>query len=212
MVGLDGMKVNERIGLTINKIRLSEITFSGGLLVDWRAMIARLLTLGLFLGSGLVTLAFGQGNARPDVPDAIKAPASDEVVLVAHATGAQIYNCQAGADGKFAWVLKAPDAELHDDNGKVVGHHFGGPTWQVVDGSQVKGKAVAKVDQKDAIPWLLVTVTEHSGNGKLSRVDAIQRINTKNGQAPASGCDASSQGKEVKSPYSADYYFYEPGK
>ena len=38
----------------------------------------------------------------PDVPDAIQVPAGEEVVLYAHATGSQIYACQAAADGKFS--------------------------------------------------------------------------------------------------------------
>jgi hypothetical protein len=76
----------------------------------------------------------------------------------------------------------------------------------------VKGKAVAHVDQPDAIPWLLVNVVEHTGAGALAHVTSIQRINTRNGEPPATGCDADSQGKETKSSYTADYYFYAPAK
>ncbi len=115
------------------------------------------------------TLAFGQALPRPDVPDKIKAPAGEDVILLAHATGSQIYVCQPGTDGKFAWALKAPDAELHDQHGAIIGRHFAGPTWKANDGSEVTGKAVARVDSPDAdsIPWLLVTVTGHSGDGVL---------------------------------------------
>jgi len=172
-------------------------------------MISRLIPT-LFLLAAVS--AFGQTIARPNVPDAIKAPDGEKVVLVAHATGSQIYTCQAAADGKFAWTLKAPDAELHDSMGAIIGYHSAGPTWKLDDTSGVKGKAAAKVDQPDAIPWLLVTVVEHTGAGALSKVTTIQRINTKNGLAPAAGCDASNQGKETKSSYTADYYFYAPAK
>jgi hypothetical protein len=162
-----------------------------------------------------VSQAHGQGAARPDVPDKIKAPADEEVVLMAHASGSQIYVCQAGADSKFAWVLKAPEAELRDPQGAVIGRHFAGPTWQLKDGSEATGKAVAKVDSPDAdsIPWLLVSVTGHSGTGVLSRVTTIQRIHTKGGQPPSSSdCSAAKQGAETKSSYTADYYFYAPPK
>jgi hypothetical protein len=157
--------------------------------------------------------AIGQNVARPDVPDQIKAPAGEQVVLQVHATGSQIYVCKAGADGKFAWTLKAPEAELHDQQGAVVGHHYAGPAWKLNDGSEVTGKAVARADspEADSIPWLLVSVTGHSGDGGLSRVTSIQRIHTKGGQPPATGCDQSKAGSEVKSSYTADYYFYAAG-
>ena len=171
-------------------------------------MIARSLLVAVLICAA--TASFGQAIARPDVPDAIKAPAGEEVVLVAHATGSQIYTCQAAADGKFAWTLKAPDAQLHDSMGAIIGYHSAGPTWKLDDGSGVKGKATAKVDQPDSIPWLLVNVIEHTGAGRLARVTMIQRINTKNGKAPATGCDEANANKETKSSYTADYYFYAP--
>ncbi len=154
----------------------------------------------------------GQKAVRPDVPQKLAAAATEEVVLQARASGVQIYACQAGADQKFSWVLKAPEAELFDSDGKSIGRHFAGPTWKHTDGSEVTGKAVAREDapEPDAIPWLLVTVTGHSGTGVLSRVTTIQRIHTKGGQAPAAGCDDGHRGAESKSPYSADYYFYAP--
>lgn len=155
-----------------------------------------------------------QKEPPPDVPDAIQAPAGEEVVLLAHATGSQIYTCQAGTDGKFSWTLKAPDADLHDRKDKVIGHHFAGPAWKLNDGSQVTGKAVAHVDSLDgeSIPWLLVKVVSHSGSGLLDKVTSIQRVRTHSGQAPADGCDAAHKDAETKSAYTADYYFYAPAK
>ena len=59
----------------------------------------------------------------PEVPDQIKSPAGERLVFQAHASGAQIYVCQQGADGQSQWTLKAPEAQLHDQKGAVVGHH-----------------------------------------------------------------------------------------
>jgi hypothetical protein len=163
----------------------------------------------------IVTQARGQGVSRPDVPDKIKAPAAEEVVLQAHASGSQIYVCQPGAEGKFAWALKAPEAELHDQQGAVIGRHYAGPAWKDNDGSEVTGKAVARIDSpdSDSVPWLLVTATAHSGDGVLSRVTSIQRIHTKGGlPPPVAECNSSKQSIEVKSSYTADYYFYAPAK
>ncbi len=176
-------------------------------------MITKLLPIALLLAT--VTSAAGQAIPRPDVPDKIKAPAGEEVVLVTHASGSQIYVCQAGTDGQPAWTLKAPDAELHDAQGAVIGRHFAGPAWKLNDGSEVTGKPGARVDAPtpDAVPWVLVAVTAHSGNGALSRVTTIQRIHTAGGVAPpAADCTAAKLNVEVKSPYTADYYFYAPAK
>ena len=162
---------------------------------------------------GAMFAAQGCGIPRPDVPDSLKAPAGEEVILVGHGTGVQIYVCQAGADQKFGWVFKAPEAELTDASGKKIIHHSAGPTWKHIDGSEVVGKVAAKADapKPDAIPWLLLTATSHAGVGILSRVTSIQRIHTEGGLAPnANACDASANGKESRSAYSADYYFYKP--
>lgn len=153
-------------------------------------------------------------ESSPDVPDSIAVPAGQEVALYAHATGSQIYTCQAAADGKFAWTLKAPDAELHDRRDKVIGSHSAGPTWKLKDGSEVTGKAAAKVDSLDgqSIPWLLVNVVGHSGKGLLSTVTTIQRVHTHGGMPPGDVCDAAHVNTETKSGYTADYYFYAPAK
>jgi len=155
-----------------------------------------------------------QKEPAPDVPDAIQAPAGLEVAVYAHASGSQIYTCQAAADGKFSWTLKAPDAELRDRQDKVIGQHSAGPSWKLKDGSEVTGKAAAHVDSLDAdsIPWLLVNVVSHAGKGLLSDVTTIQRVHTHGGKAPAEGCDAAHVNAESKSSYTADYYFYAPAK
>src|SRR5271157_1351145 len=176
-------------------------------------VLRRLLQVAVLIG--IATLASGQGVSRPDVPDKIKAPAGEEVVLQVQASGSQIYVCQPGTDGKLAWVLKAPDAELHDQRGAIIGRHYAGPTWKHNDGSELTGKAVARVDSpdSDSIPWLVVSVTAHSGDGVLSRVTSIQRIHTKGGlPPPAADCNTPKQNLEVKSSYTADYYFYAPAK
>ena len=146
-----------------------------------------------------------------EVPQQLQPPANERFLLQVLAKGAQVYTCKS--DGaEFTWTLKAPDAQLFDKNGKAFGKHFAGPSWEAIDGSRVTGKAVANSPSPDAdsISWLLVTILGHDGSGVLSQVTAIQRLNTKGGKAPASGCDASRVGQEVRVPYSADYRFYAP--
>ena len=160
-------------------------------------------------------IATAQSVVAPDVPDDLKVPTGEKPIIRAHAKGVQIYFCAAGTDGKYSWVLKAPKAELFEEQGKLIGEHFAGPTWRLKDGSEVTGKMVAKHDapKAGAIPWLLVTVTGHKGSGALESVTTIQRVNTEGGVADATTvCDASKNGAESESSYSADYYFYAPRK
>jgi Protein of unknown function (DUF3455) len=153
-------------------------------------------------------------ESAPDVPDAIAVPAGLEPVLFVHAAGSQIYTCAAGSDGKLAWTLKAPEADLKDRKDKVIGQHSAGPTWTLKDGSQLTGKATAHVDSLDSesVPWLLVDVTSNSGKGALANVSKIQRVHTHGGMPPTYGCDESHKGDETKSKYTADYYFFAPAK
>jgi hypothetical protein len=150
-------------------------------------------------------------TAAQQVPGKLKPPANEAPVVQVHAKGDQIYVCKADGD-KYTWTLKAPEAQLFDKNDKAWGKHFAGPSWESNDGSRVTGKAVANEPSPDvdSIPWLLVTVVGRSGDGILSRVTSIQRINTKGGKAPASGCDAAHAGQELRMAYSADYVFYTP--
>jgi len=149
--------------------------------------------------------------AAQQVPPVIQPPAGEHLLFQVHAKGDQVYTCKNDA-AQFTWTLKAPDAQLFDKDGKPFGKHFAGPSWEARDGSRVTGKAVANAPSPDAdsIPWLLVNILSHDGSGVLSRATTIQRLNTKGGKAPASGCDASHVGQEVRVPYSADYLFYAP--
>jgi hypothetical protein len=145
------------------------------------------------------------------VPRELQPPAGEQLLVLVHAKGDQIYTCKAdGAQSN--WALKEPDAQLFDKDGKAFGKHFAGPSWEAADGSRITGKASANAPSPDAdsIPWLLVKVVSHSGAGVLAPVTSLQRINTKGGKAPASGCDATHVGQDIRVPYSADYLFFAP--
>ena len=161
------------------------------------------------LAAASAAVSFSLAAQQP--PPQHQPPANEYFLLLVHAKGDQIYACKSDA-AQFAWTLKAPDAQLFDKDGKPFGKHFEGPSWEASDGSRVTGKAVANTPSPDAdsIPWLLVNVISHDGSGVLSTATTILRLNTKGGKAPASGCDASHVGQEVRVPYSADYLFYAP--
>jgi hypothetical protein len=156
--------------------------------------------------------ADGPAATTPDVPAPIRVPPGAKLVDKLHATGAQVYGC-AAADGKYGWTLSRPDATLTDAKGAEAGKHGAGPRWTANDGSAVTGTKVAQADAPapDAIPWLLLRTTSTSGKERFSQVSFVQRLATKGGKAPASGCDAGHKGSEVRVDYSADYYFYAGG-
>jgi hypothetical protein len=166
-----------------------------------------------FTASLVAAAAAAQIVSRPEVPDALRAPSGEQVVFVAHAAGSQIYTCARGDDGKPQWTLKAPEAQLRDSRGALIGHHSAGPSWKHLDGSSVTGKLLAKAPAPEAgsIPWLLLTAVSHEGTGIFARVTSIQRLHTRGGLAPPAGkCDPSKPGAETWIPYSADYYFFAP--
>ncbi len=180
----------------------------------------RLNTLLAFIAILLISLcALAQKDApakesAPDVPDAIAVPEGLRAVLFVHAKGSQVYTCRAGADGKYDWTLKGPDAELKDRKDKVIGQHTAGPTWKLKDGSEVTGKAVAHIDSldPDSVPWLLLDVVTNSKKGTLAEVTKIQRVHTHGGKPGNDVCDESHKGTDSKSDYTADYYFFAPSK
>ena len=157
------------------------------------------------------TILLSHSAVAQQTPPQLQPPAGEQLLLQVHAKGDQVYTCKEDVD-RYTWVLKAPDAQLFDKDGKSFGKHYAGPTWEANDGSKIVGKAAANVPSPDAdsIPWLLVAVIDRSGKGTLARVTSIQRLNTKGGKAPSSGCDNAHAAQELRVPYSADYLFFAP--
>ncbi len=161
-----------------------------------------------FFGACLTTAQV----SPPRVPENLKPPGTEAVLLRALGRGKQIYACQAGPDneGKFEWVLEKPRADLLDEQGKKIGRHYEGPTWEAADGSKVVGEVHqrATAPRSDAVPWLLLKTKAAADAGTFRGVTYIQRVNTVGGVAPDGGCDKAHVGKEVAIDYQADYYFY----
>jgi hypothetical protein len=155
----------------------------------------------------LMAVLAGECAAQETAP-AIAVPGAT-VVATFHAEGAQVYECKAAADGKLAWTFREPIATLLLD-GKTVGRHYAGPSWEHMDGSAVVGKAAGNAPGKTAsdIPWLKLDVTAHRGSGTLTKVTTVQRINTQGG-VQTGACDKA--GALLSAPYSADYVFLHKG-
>ena len=173
----------------------------------WAQVMVHAVLVGLAAGcSASPALKIGE------IPVDLRVPASAVLAQQTNAAGVQIYRCSADKSdaARFSWTLKQPEADLFDHAGKKVGKHYAGPTWEGNDGSRVTGEVVARVDSPDpnSVAWLLLRAKSASGNGIFGSVLFIQRLRTVGGNAPGDGCDQASAGKEVRAPYSAEYWFY----
>jgi hypothetical protein len=144
------------------------------------------------------------------VPATLLPPANETIKSKVNAVGVQTYMCSSNSAGAFVWTFVSPQANLFNDDGKMIGTHFIGPTWQGSDGSSVVGKKVtAYAPDPSAVPWLLLTAVSHGSEaGRFDDVSSIQRLSTVGGIAPTTGCDQAHAGAIANIPYSAEYVFY----
>jgi hypothetical protein len=150
--------------------------------------------------------------ATPPAPGPLRVPADQSLIKQLHAKGVQIYECQAAKSdpAQFEWVFRGPEANLASRGGRIVGKHYGGPTWEANDGSKVVGEVIGNSPspQPNSIPWLLLRAKATAGNGLFSHVQFIQRLNTVGGSVPAAGCRREQAGQQLRASYTADYLFY----
>src|SRR6185503_5566889 len=180
--------------------------------------------LGLSLMCALPQAAQAQTVTPPIVPPGLEV--EGQPFLLGHATGFQNYECQpVDALGRVDWTLFTPQATLFNDQNEQIITHFNSPnpdearvvraTWQdSVDTSMVWARAVASATvDPNANPWVkLVKVGSRvgpTGGNTLSDTTFVQRVNTRGGLAPSTGCDhLPDVGKKAFMPYTADYFFY----
>jgi Protein of unknown function (DUF3455) len=151
------------------------------------------------------------GGAAP--ASKLSPPAAAKLVMRVPAIGVQIYKCSV-ADGKYTWTFVAPEADLFDERGKLIGRHGAGPFWELADGSKVNGTVAQREDAKrpGAIPHLLLATKSTGGEGAIASVKHLQRLNTVGGVAPAAGCVAAQDvDKQARIYYTADYYLFNDG-
>jgi hypothetical protein len=148
--------------------------------------------------------AAAQAEGVENLPASIAVKAGVPVALL-RAAGAQIYVCAKNAAGALNWTFREPVASLLDE-GKTVGRHFVGPTWEFVDGSRVVGEVVSKAPGATAkdIAWLKLSAKEPPKSGLVAGATSILRIDTKGGVFEGA-CD--SEGELHSEPYTATYVF-----
>lgn len=146
--------------------------------------------------------------ALPELPAALNSP-NLKPYLAVSAKGVQIYVCSRVESGKWTWAFKAPEADLLDATGTLLGKHYAGPSWEGRDQTKVVGsvKASASAPDANAIDWLRLDVRSREGTGAFAQAASILRVSTSGGKAPPSGCDEARVGSELRVPYTATYYF-----
>ena len=160
--------------------------------------------LAIFFVSIGSFLAAAHALGLADLPEAI-AVKDGAAVATLQAAGAQIYVCSRNAKGALEWTFREPVAALLQD-GKTVGRHFIGPTWEFADGTHVVGKLSGKAPGKTArdIPWLKLAITETAQSGPVAGATTILRIDTKGGDFEGV---CSREGDLHAEPYAATYVF-----
>jgi Protein of unknown function (DUF3455) len=123
----------------------------------------------------------------------------------------QIYTCRQSGQG-FAWSGPDPDAMLTESSGKLIVHHYKGPTWEATGGSVHSDGALARhylPKNPNAVHWLELPAKEPAG--QFAKVTFIHRIDTSGGLPPSGKpCDASHAGEIERVNYGATYLFYVP--
>ncbi len=165
---------------------------------------------------GALTLLLGVGFALPvfaqALPDSIKVPAGNKVVLETVGAGLITYECRNKKDmaDQLEWAFVGPDAALVDRKGKTVGKYYGPPaTWESSDGSKVTATQLAVAPNGSGnIPLQLVKANPAVGEGAMKDITYIQRLDTRGGTAPATACTADNRGQRVTVGYQADYIFW----
>ncbi|MES2943525.1 MAG: DUF3455 domain-containing protein [Pseudomonadota bacterium] len=178
-----------------------------------------LATLAMVTGTAVLMAACSTVKAPPKeysqdmLPEMIRVPAGNQVVLETTAVGVLNYECQANVPtaGNIGWTLVSPKADLLDRTGKNVASYSGPPaTWTHVDGSSVTGSqiAIAPVIGANNLPMQLSKGTAGKGEGSMMNVTYIQRVKTKGGTEFTKPCTQADIGEKVTLPYQADYIFW----
>ncbi len=151
------------------------------------------------------------------IPAILDVPAGNKLAYRVFATGVQIYQVKRSTENsnEFIWVNIAPRANLYiqQSYNNLVGTHYGGPSWEFIQGPYKGEKTVATKLQgvtvdPTAVPWLLLKSLEaQSSTG--NKVSYIQRVCTTGGLAPAIIPNESNLGQVEEVTYTATYLFYE---
>ena len=173
------------------------------------------LVIAIVLVGGLARSVTAQGTSTgaEDIPANLTPPASSVLLFELGASGVQIYTCEADPNDAtaFVWTFKAPEADLLNGRGEVVGHHFAGPTWQGQDGSAVVGTVLERADAPTppsrGSSWKPKTTR---GSGAFRPLPASSGSTPAAASLRAKAATRLTPVRRLAEPYEATYAFYYP--
>ena len=149
---------------------------------------------------------------QKNLPALIQVATGNTLVLETRAEGQITYECSKEKDPltAYKWTMAGPKAELSSRGGEKIGDYSGPPArWAHKDGSFVTGSQVAvSPNGSKNIPLQLVKADVAGGQGALTGVSYVQRVNTQGGVAPAKKCSADNDGEKAEVSYKAEYRFW----
>jgi hypothetical protein len=136
--------------------------------------------------------AYIKASEHLTIPVSVAVPEGSIRVATYYAEGFQRYKAQevAGLPGVYQWVFVAPQANLYQHNGKLVGTHAAGPHWTLFTGDSIFAQhfvpaRTAPAADAASIDWLLLKPKAGTTpTGIFTDVAFIQRIATEGGKAP----------------------------
>jgi hypothetical protein len=126
------------------------------------------------------------------IPAIVAVPEGSSRIATYYAEGVQRYKAKevSGLPGTYEWAFVAPQADLYEHNGKLVGTHGAGPHWTLSAEDSIFGQhfvpaRVAASPDASSIDWLLLKPKSGTTpTGIFRDVAFIQRIATEGGKAP----------------------------
>ena len=156
------------------------------------------------------TLATAAVPEPQGVPPRLRPSANEVASLRLTGSGVMIYQCRATLTNPnaYAWYYVAPDATLYDGGHEVARMTSPNLIEGLSDPSSLSGVVRASQAATGGLPWTLAQAIPMGDSGIFAGVTSFQRLNTRGGMPPATGCSSDNVGEESRIAFDADYYFY----
>lgn len=145
------------------------------------------------------------------IPPRLRAGPNEQLAFRLTGNGVNVYQCKSTVANPdvYAWYFVAPDATLYDGSHEVARMASPDQMEALSDTTSVSGfvRAAQSAGPTD-LPWMRASALANGDTGLFAGVTSYQRVNTRGGAAPASGCSANNVGEEARIAFDADFYFY----